>query len=117
MTYRCWIDDDAGKPEVEAWRSPPSDETDWVIARSTAEAVQITIARGVASFYEFDHDLGEDPESGETDTVMNFLSWLFQMFPNAIDEVKDWNTHSMNPNGADNINAFMRSWRRSRYLK
>lgn len=108
--WRLFLEDQAYEEGLEEWRHCPPGN-DWRIALSTAEAIQLVINHGVPYQLQLDHDLGEE------DTSMNFLSWLFQMFPDAIDSITDWNVHSQNPNGADNINAFLRSWRKSRYLR
>lgn len=115
VPYRLWIDDDAGKPDMEAWRSPPSDETDWKVARSSEEAIEIFLKHGTPAFIDFDHDLGLDI-NGEPDTAMHFLKWLSNFHPFAINQIEGFNVHSQNPQGRENIRSFMTSWKRSQGL-
>jgi len=121
--YSLWIDDDAGKPGMESWRSPPVGEDGWKVAHTSDEAIEIVKQFGIPSFIEFDHDLGalpcingkKDPR-GVYDTTMLFLKWLMETYPNAIDSIAGYNIHSRNIGGAANIEAFMNSWKRSRAL-
>lgn len=112
LDYRLWIDDQALDMDVQAFRRPPLEETDWLIAISSKQACSIVQEFGIPYFIEFDHDLGK-LSSGDNDTSMYFLHWISYVFPEAIKEIKGWNIHSMNPEGAKNIEAFMNSWRKS----
>lgn len=95
MTYRLFIDDE---------RMPPDDGNQWVIARTSGEAIDILHERGVPSFISFDHDLGGD------DKAIPYVHALF-------DYVMDHRTvmpsgfayyvHSQNPIGAGNIQGKM----------
>src|SRR5579871_1369122 len=116
MTYKLFIDDDAGKPGMESWRSPPKDEADWRVAHGSDEACAIVINSGIPKFLELDHDLGLD-QFGEKDTIFRFLNWLSDTYPDAIEKIEGYHVHSCNPAGMQNINAFMDSWKRSRNLK
>jgi hypothetical protein len=49
MSYKMFIDDE---------RFPVSD--DWVIVRSSQEAIDTVLAKGFPSYISFDHDLGGD---------------------------------------------------------
>lgn len=115
MSYRLWIDDDAGKPGIEAWRNPPPGEDDWKIAHSSEEAMEIVLNYGIPTFIDFDHDLGLD-RFGRIDTSRLFLDWLWQSYPRAIEQIVGYNIHSANPDGAKGIRAFMESWARSLHL-
>lgn len=118
MSYKLWIDDQAYDKEVEDWRRPPVGETDWKIATNSCSALICVMAHGIPEFIDFDHDLGENIGTGVPvpETVMEFLHYLFDMYPEAIDEIKDYRIHSANPEGAKNIHAYMDSWKRSRSL-
>lgn len=115
MRYRLFIDDDALKSNMETWRSPPPDEKDWIVARSSIEAIAAVKLLGIPSFLQLDHDLGID-ENGNTDTTMDFLKWLSEEHPDAIDKIEGYAVHSKNYNGAADIDSFMKSWKRSREL-
>ena len=100
MSYNLFIDD---------LRTPPQDR-EWVVVRSSAEALAVISERGFPSFISFDHDLG-----GE-DTSMAFLQRLVNEAWNGEDPPPDYQIHSANPVGAQNILAFMESWKRSREI-
>ncbi len=128
--YSLWIDDDAGKPGMEAWRSPPVydpndplsvvlKDDDWKVAHSTDEAIAIVTEFGIPYCIDFDHDLGLLPKNdsrGIFDTSILFLKWLYDTYPNAIDSIAVYNIHSKNVEGARDIEAFLSSWKRSRSL-
>lgn len=94
--YKLFIDD---------VRDPPS--TDWVVVRSTNEALNYVQDHGWPDFISFDHDLG-----GE-DTTMVFLKYLVYEHWDGITTPPDYKVHSANPVGAENIKSFMESWKRS----
>lgn len=112
MNYRLWIDDNAYDPGIAAWRKPPANETDWIIATASEQALAIVKAYGVPSYISFDHDLGL-LNNGESDSTILFLKSLFEMDPLAIDKIYGYDVHSQNPEGALNIYAYMDSWKRS----
>jgi hypothetical protein len=93
-SYMLFIDD---------VRYPPG--RDWMLARSIQDAKDIVNSLGRPIMMSLDHDLGGDT------TVMEFLRWL-------VDEHYDagppnYMVHSENPVGAQNIVAYLESWRRS----
>lgn len=94
--YKLFIDD---------VREPPSDE--WIVVRSSAEALSYVENHGWPSFISFDHDLG-----GE-DTTMIFLKYLVYKHWDGTTLPPDYVVHSANPVGAKNIVSFMESWKRS----
>lgn len=89
---------------IDDIRSPPNAE--WVVARSSAKALEIVRARGMPLVISFDHDLG-----GE-DTTMRFLRELSREWGVTVDvpAPPKFEIHSMNFVGAENIAAFMRTW-------
>jgi hypothetical protein len=115
MTYKLWLDDDANKPGMADWRSPPKDEDNWKVARSTKEAKQIVLQYGIPVYMELDHDLGLD-EHGKTDKALYFLKWLEQNFPAAIDSILGYNVHSKNEEGHADIRSFLDSWAKVRAM-
>ena len=90
MSYNLFIDDE---------RFPPDDGREWVIVRSSEEAIEYVRTRGIPDFISYDHDLGG------YDTAMRFIRWMidcyledtFDTFP------VNYTIHSQNPIGALNI--------------
>jgi len=88
-----------------------------VVCRSSREAVTECKNRGgPPSLMYLDHDLGLlFPETGllsrGVDTTMRFLHWATGQYPSWD---FDYDVHSMNPEGAKNIRAFLDSFLRSR---
>ena len=99
MSYKLFLDD---LREV----SYVSSETDWKIARTSLEALKIVFEYGMPKFISFDHDLGNE------DTAMVFLKQLYAYFPD-LKELPEYQIHSANPIGKENIISFMESWKRS----
>lgn len=94
--YRMFIDD---------IRDPPPG--DWIVVRSTDEALAYVETNGMPAFISFDHDLGGD------DTSMVFLRKLVNNLWNGNDDPPDYTVHSANPVGKLNIISFMDSWKKS----
>lgn len=90
-------------------RDPPPGR-DWVVCRSTEEALAAVAARGMPAFASLDHDLG-----GE-DTVMVFLRRLAAERWDGSSPPPESEVHSANPVGKMNIISFMESWRKSMSL-
>ena len=80
----------------------------WIVVRSSVEAIQVVSELGFPSFISFDHDLG-----GE-DTSMVFLRRLVNEVWDGKESPPNYQIHSANPVGAENILAFMESWKKSR---
>jgi hypothetical protein len=92
--YKLFIDD---------LREPPTG-TDYIVARSSTEAIGWVVLRGIPQHISFDHDLG-----GE-DTSMVFLHWLANKVVDVELEFPEgftYTVHSQNPVGAQNIRGFM----------
>jgi len=100
MTYNLYLDD---------LRNPPADR-DWLVCRSSQEALDRIVDIGMPSFISFDHDLGED------DTTMIFLRRLVNEVWDGQTVIPDYQIHSANPVGVENIRSFMESWKRSLML-
>lgn len=91
--YKLFIDDE---------RDPVTD--DWIVARSSAEAIAIMTEHGMPNEIAFDHDLGGD------DTSIRILGWMVEGLLH--DELKIpadfiFSVHSQNPIGAENIRSQM----------
>lgn len=97
--YKLFIDD---------IRNPP--QGDWVVVRSSDEALAYIQNNGMPAFISFDHDLGGD------DTTMVFLRKLVDFIWNGDDDPPAYEVHSANPVGRKNIISFMESWKKSQNL-
>jgi hypothetical protein len=90
-------------------------EDNVVLCRSSKEAKRECLTRGKPPSLMFlDHDLGyrnKDYPSWGVDTTMDFLQWATDKYP---DWDFDYEVHSMNPVGAQNIKSFLESFIRSR---
>ena len=85
----------------------PKLRDDYVIVRSFNEAVAYVLEHGLPEFISFDHDLGL-VESG-----YDFAKWLVDyMIDNQTLVLPEWNVHSANPVGAQNINGLLESFKR-----
>lgn len=90
MSYKLFLDDER----------TPKTKGPWVVARSYDEFVSIIKEKGAPIYISFDHDLGEE-KSG-----LDCVKWLINN--NIV--VRDFNVHSANPVGRDNIISKMKSW-------
>ncbi len=108
-SWKLWLDDQCCDPETPN-RAPPVDGG-FTHASTSGEAIAFTevLAQRPPDFMDLDHDLGGD------DTAMVYLKWLEEWtsinFPTYIPE---YNVHSANPVGRDNIISYLESWRKSR---
>lgn len=94
--YRLFLDD---------VRNPP--DNDWVVCRSTQEAIEIIVQKGLPDFMSLDHDLGGD------DTTMVFLKRLVSEVWDGKSNPPEYQVHSANPIGTKNITSYMDSWKKS----
>jgi hypothetical protein len=93
MTYKLFIDDE---------RHPVTN--DWVIARSSKEAIKCVQENGLPDEVAFDHDLGGD------DTVRSFIfGFVDYIIDNRLVIPKSfkYSVHSQNPVGAEWIRGTM----------
>lgn len=93
MSYILYIDDE---------RTPPDD---MVLARTLLEAKEIVTKEGLPSLMSLDHDLGGD------ETVMQFLHWLSENYYE--EGPPEYFIHSANPVGRQNMDSFLKSWKKS----
>lgn len=92
---------------IDDERTPPDDGSEWIIARSSIQAIELCVD-GCPSFISFDHDLGGD------DTAMIFVHWMVDMDldePGFIPADFTFYVHSQNPIGRQNIEQYL-----NRYL-
>lgn len=116
MTWNLWLDDlrepdfylrrdETGVIRERKFRRyAPLLSSDFIWCKSSLEAEEMVKELGPPKFMALDHDLGY------TDTTMSFLRWLEKEHSN---NPPEWKCHSDNPNGCDNMDAFMDSWHRS----
>jgi hypothetical protein len=98
MSFALFLDDE---------RIPVDDGRNWVIARSSSEALEIIHSRGWPEHISFDHDLG-----GE-DTAMVFVRWLVgKCLDEGISLPFTWFVHSQNPIGRENIEGILNGFNR-----
>jgi hypothetical protein len=92
---------------IDDIRTPKTDKN-WVVVRTSQEAIDYVIEYGCPTFVSFDHDLGGD------DTSMIFLKWLIDWDitndGKIIPEDFLWNIHSANPVGTKNIDGLLQNY-------
>ena len=104
MPWKLFLDDE---------RDPIGD--DWIVCRDVYEAIVACADRGLPEYVSFDHDLGDSNK--DFNTGYSFAHWI-------IDNVLDgrwelpknfsWYVHSQNPIGAENINALLQNFIKTR---
>jgi len=105
MDYNLFIDDLAFDPDSSE-RHPPAG---FIAVTSSQQALSLIHFEGFPIFVSFDHDLGGD------DKVMNFLYMLQQEYDLSSIKPFDYQIHSANPVGRENIKSFMESWKKVYY--
>jgi len=87
---------------IDDLRDPPEGRYYDSVARSSDVAIAIMEQDGCPGFISFDHDLG-----GE-DTAMRVVNWMIEKDmdePGWIPDPFNWDVHSANPIGKENING------------
>ena len=96
--YRMFLDDVRDPADIY-----PEHPDEWVVVRTSNEAIKYVLEHGMPDMFSLDHDLG-----GE-DKAEYFLKWLaYEYWTN--EPVPAFRIHSANPVGAKNLDAFMNSW-------
>lgn len=98
---------------IDDIRNPKTDN-DWVIVRTSQEAIDYVKENGMPQHCSFDHDLGGD------DTSMVFVKWLINEDiekGNIIPKNFNYWVHSANPIGKGNIDGMLRSYLKFREKK
>ena len=80
---------------------------DFIIARSTDQAIQIIQEKGFPYFFSLDHDLGDNTLTG-----LDFVKWVieYDLDNNVIPDDFTFNIHSANPPGAENMKSLLESY-------
>lgn len=82
----------------------------WDIVRSYEEFVDYVTKNGVPDMVSFDHDLGVEEHQVETKTGYDVAKWLCDYcYENGL-PLPEWNVHSANPVGRDNIISVLKSF-------
>lgn len=86
----------------------PKTNRDWTIARSSIEAMMLLTEYGCPVYISFDHDLGGD------DTSMIIVKWMVDRDLDSggkfIPVDFEYNVHSANPVGTENIRSYLDSY-------
>lgn len=89
----------------------PKIKKDWVIARNFYEAKLWMLSNGCPEFISFDHDIASYDEYGFEVTGYDLAKWIvnrdLDMNGTFIPENFEWNVHSANPTGRDNIDKYL----------
>ena len=99
MTY-LYIDDE---------RTPSTDH-EWVVVRSYNEAIDYLEANPCPSYISFDHDLGDGPTGKDIATWMVRRDLNCEPGNDYIPTDFQFNVHSANPVGRDNIKAVLEGY-------
>lgn len=108
MTYHLFLDDERMPSEV-FWITLP--KVSFVIVRSYHEFIDYIETNGVPVFVSFDHDLGDYTDKGEK-TGYDCAKWLIDYCFDNGEAIPDFETHTMNPIGGENIRQYLRSAKR-----
>jgi hypothetical protein len=109
MSYAMFIDDERVPLDV-TWMSTDFAYNNWVICRNLNEVLYTIAARGMPDLISFDHDLGNNEPTG-----FDITKKLVDMdldgdikFPDKF----DFEVHSKNPVGAENIKSYLNNYLR-----
>ena len=126
--YKLYLDDVRNPTNT----FPTTLNSEWVIARSYREFVQVIEKKGLPFMISFDHDLADEhyrPSMYDTDkhytkyytdgtftekTGYHAAQWLVAYCLDKNIDLPKWNVHSMNPVGKDNIIALLTSYEKHR---
>lgn len=102
--YSLFIDDE---------RYPPkNDGRNWVIARDWEDVMMCFRIHGMPEYISFDHDLGEDTQTGYD--IAKFIVELDMGGDSdfAMPENFDYYVHSQNPVGKENIEKYLENYKK-----
>lgn len=100
MSYSLFLDDERH----------PKTEREFVIVRSYGEAVAYVKKHGIPEYISFDHDLGEVDATGIDYSGYTFAKWICEHIIETEGQMFEWNVHSANPIGAQNINGYLQQF-------
>jgi len=115
MTWNLFIDDERMPADV-TWAPWEIQEMyrneEWVVARNFPQAYSIIIHRDMPKFISFDHDLGENQQTGFyiarrlIDDALDFPDEPHMQFPEGF----AFYVHSKNPIGKANIEGLLNNY-------
>jgi len=89
---------------IDDIRNPKTDN-EWIVLRTSEEAINFVKKNGIPHEVSLDHDLGGD------DTIMIFLKWLVEYDMDNDGKIIPldfkWIVHSANPVGTKNIDGLL----------
>lgn len=129
MSYKLFLDDER-IPQKVTWTKLPLGP--WVIVRNYDQFVKYITANGLPSFVSFDHDLADEhypcfePNGGignmktisydkyKEKTGYDCAKWMCDYCMEHDLDFPEYQVHSMNPIGAENIRGYIENFKRSR---
>lgn len=98
---------------IDDLRMPKTDQN-WIIVRNFEEGVKLVEELGFPAYVSFDHDLGE---YGDEKTGYDFAKWLVEcdIIHDVMTEDFDFNVHSANPVGAENIEKYIKNYKNFKF--
>jgi len=128
MPYRIYLDDVRNPTNT----FPTTSNSEWVIARSYKEFVEVIEKQGLPFMVSFDHDLADEhyrPSMYDKDghyskyytdgtfrekTGYHAAQWLVTYCLDKNIDLPKWNVHSANPIGKQNITSLLLSYEKFR---
>jgi len=102
IPWKLFLDDE---------RFPADDDREWKIARSVGQAKAMIEENGLPYYMTLDHDLGEDL------TGYDFVKWFVEHLMNyELEWTGTFYVHSQNPIGKQNMESYLDSYLRTRYI-
>jgi hypothetical protein len=118
MSHRIFLDDERMPAQV-TWVDMPLGP--WTILRSYNEFVSFIKRNGIPEFITFDHDLSWehyepeiDPSKYDEKTGFDCAKWLVEKCLNENIDFPEYQVHSKNTVGKENIISYIESFKRSR---
>jgi hypothetical protein len=87
--------------------------TGWTIARNYEEFKTLIIKYGLPTKISFDHDLGDFEQDNEK-TGYSCAKWLVEWCMDNNKPIPEYNVHSANPVGKENIDSYFKSYEKFR---
>lgn len=121
--YHLFLDDERA-PHRVTWVTLPMGP--WVVVRNYDHFVKYITQYGLPKFVTFDHDLSTEHyvqgASGTTPTYENYkektgydcAKWLVEYCIKHNLDFPEYQVHSMNPIGAENIRSYIESYKKSK---
>ncbi len=107
--YKLFLDDER-KPSQVKWVPMPLGP--WVIVRDYATFVDYITKNGIPAFVSFDHDLADG--TFKEKTGFHCAQWLVEYCLDKDLPFPEYQVHSMNPIGKENIRQYIESFNRNR---